>query len=75
MPSQDWFCAQNDFNTDQFIYGVNPSTHQIIWTEDLNLVAWSLDSEKVQNLIANNNLSNVSTVAKGGNHPPRPPLP
>lgn len=76
MPAQDWFCAQNDLNTDQYIYGVNPSTHEIIWTTDLNIVAWSFDSQKVQDLINNNNLPNVSVAAKsGGNHPNRPPLP
>jgi hypothetical protein len=75
MPSQTWFCAQNDLNTIQYVYGINPSTHQIIWTEDLDIVAWSLDSQKVQDLITNNNLPNVSAIAKQGDTPKhRPPL-
>lgn len=74
MPSQEWFCAQNDNNTSQYIYGVNPVTHQIIWTEDLSIVAWSYDNTKVQDLINNNNLPNVSVVAKGDTPPRRPPL-
>ena len=74
MPSQEWFCAQNDLNTAQYIYGVNPSTHQIVWTEDLGIVAWSLDSQKVQDLLTNNNIQNVSVVAKGDSPPHRPPL-
>jgi hypothetical protein len=73
MPDQTWFCAQND-NTAQYVFNVTKNPITVIWTSEENEAAWSFDSEKVSQLIANNNIQNVSVVAKGDSPPRRPPL-
>jgi hypothetical protein len=75
MPSETWFCVQHDTNSN-YVFNVTKNPITVIWTSDENEAAWSADSQKVSQLIANNNIQNASVVAKtGGNHPPRPPLP
>lgn len=77
MPSQTWFCAQNDINPNYYLYDYNEEYQTPVWTDDLGIVLWAQQNEssKIVQYITTRNITNVTVVAKGGDSPAhRPPL-
>jgi hypothetical protein len=76
MPSQNWFCAQNNVNPNYYLYDYNEQYQTPVWTDDLDFPIWSKDSSKVIAFVVDKDLQEFVTVMqKGGDTPAhRPPL-
>lgn len=67
--------TQNGVSPELYVVDYNPVTRQVTFGNNIDAAIWSDKSQKIDQFIAHNNLTNVATTGKNGDHPTqKPPL-